>query len=168
MKLRKAIIGVEKGLKRNIGANLDLADIETRWDAICQFVHNADKYGVDLIVKYDLAVINRIREQQRPLPTVYQVSTHTGSADKKVKLNFNKKCTLFELEEQVDFIAHQTYQNLQAKFFFDKANELAKVTYHNQTETNCAYFNRQTDWGEKVIDLRQKQKNCADATERVR
>ncbi len=85
-----------------------------------------------------------------------------------MKLNFNKKCTLFELEEQVDFIAHQTHQNLQAKFFFDKANELAKVIYHNQTETNCAYFNRQTDWGEKVIDLRQKQKNCADATERSR
>ena len=163
---KKAIfkISAAKGLKRNM--DLGLADVEIRWDAMSKFVDNAAEYGVGYAVEHDLAEINRIREQQGgSLPSEYQISTHNNEKDKKVKLTFNKEHTLFEFEQYTNFIAHETHQNLQAKFFFDDANKLTKVSYHNKSAMNCGYFHKEYDGGKKVISLTQKQINQESATE---
>lgn len=164
MKLKKTNISTEKGLKRNKGLGLIYTQIEIRWDAMCRFVNNAAEYGVNPGVGRDLAVINTIREQQRPLPTEYQVSTHKGIDDKKVKLTFNKRDVLFELEKYTDF-EQPMNKNLQVKFFFDKA-QLTKVSYRDKCEM---YYGDNTSLkiydDAKVIDLTQKQANQEAASE---
>ena len=150
-----------------MGVNLDDAAIEARWDAMCIFVVKADamckfvdkaaEYGLNPSVARDLAVINTIRQQQRPLPTEYLVSTHKGIDDKKVKLTFNKRDVLFELEKYTDF-EQPMNKKLQAKFFFDNAQNLTKVSYRDKCEM---YFGDNTSLtiydDAKVINLRQKQ-----------
>lgn len=167
MKLRKPIISTAKGLKRNMDLGLNSVDVEIRWDAMCKFVDNAAKYGVDPIVGYDLKkAIKSIREQQRPLPTEYLVTAHKGIDDKKVKLTFNKRDILFELETYTDFNVHQTHQNLEAKFFFDNAQSLTKVSYQNIAESYGSISGKKwTDRVKKVINLQQKQINQESATE---
>lgn len=145
---------------------LNSTDVEIRWDAMCKFVDNAAKYGVDSLVGYDLKAIKSIREQQRPLLTEYLVSTHIGIDDKKVKLTFNQRDILFELETYTDFNVHQTHQNLEAKFFFDNAQRLTKVSYQNIAESYGSISGKKwTDRVKKVINLQQKQINQASATE---
>ena len=158
MKLRKSNISTENGLKRNMDLGLIYTQIEIRWDAMCQFVNNAAGYGVNPGVGRDLAVINTIREQQHPLPTEYLVSTHKGIDDKRVKLTFNKKDVLFELDTQTEFITYKSHKNLQAKFFFDNAQSLTKVSYQKTTESRYPFSDRNiTNRYKKVIDLQQKQ-----------
>ena len=145
---------------------LNDTDVEIRWDAMCKFVDSAREYGVRYAVKNDLSVINSIREQQRPLPTEYLVSTHKGIDDKKVKVTFNKRDILFELETYTDFNVHQTHQNLQAKFFFDNAQSLTKVSYQNITKGYGSISGKKwTERVKKVMDLQQKQINQESATE---
>ena len=150
-----------------MGVNLDDAAIEARWaamceyvvkaDAMCKFVDRAAEYDLSPSVARDLAVINTIRKQQRPLPTEYQVSTHKGIDDKKVKLTFNKRDVLFELEKYTDF-EQPMNKKLQAKFFFDNAQRLTKVSYRDKCEMYYGDNTSLTIYDDaKVINLRQKQ-----------
>lgn len=170
-KLKELISSVKKGLKKELkkdsDVDLDYAAIKARWNAMCKFVDSATEYGVRYALKNDLAVINSIREQQRPLPTEYQVSTHKGIDEKKLKLLFDKKCILFELEKYTDFDPHQMYQNLQVKFNFDNTQSLTKFSYRDKVELDCGDGDKaMVIYNDaKVIDLRQKQINRADATE---
>ena len=177
MKKLKQIIGiVKKGLKKSTGANLDVATIQARWDAIRQLAASMfsddpseyDKFDVDPYTRRDLfKVSNVLCKQQDLLSTEYSVNRKNDFEDWNVKLAFNKEHMLCEADSQFDFLTWKTHENLQAKFFFNVENELTKVSYRNK----CVYYNQnnrminKTDTGAKVIDLMQKQTNREAATE---
>lgn len=169
-KLKEPIGTVKKGLKKDARANLDVATIQARWDAACQFVQNMlDNVEFDVVDAYtqrDLHRITKMCNRQQLSSTEYSVNRKGYYDDRNVKLIFNKEHTLCEMDSQINFFTWRTHENLQAKFFYDDANELTKVSYRNK----CVYYNQnncvinKTDTGVKLIDLTQKQIDQETAT----